>query len=274
MSCHDYEADIVDLARGVETDGPRGAAARAHMESCPCCAARFEQERQLTAGLRALAERACDVEPDDEGERRVLEMFAARQETLPDAGRAGIGQGSFAWLAAAAALALTVGAAWGVVRWRSAGLQVPVATVAGGVAQPVVDSASRGDAPTGPRTPAARSATPPTTSAAASEASAVRATAASGSASPAAPRGAAPQREVTDSVDQFVALPATENLPGLESGLIVRVELPVSSLPAYGLPIVPDVRQAPVEADVLVGQDGQPRAIRLVSMQTVSRRRQ
>jgi hypothetical protein len=274
MSCHDYEADIVDLARGMGPDGPRGAAAKAHMKSCPGCAARFEQEEQLTAGLRALAGRACDVEPNHEGERRLLEMFAACQETRPDAGRTGIGQSGLAWLAAAASLALVIGAAWGVVRWRSAGMQAPVATVAGGVARPVVVGASRRGAPTVPRTPAVGPATLPTASAAARVAPAVRHTAGSRGAAPAAPQGAAPWRQVTDSVDQFVALPATENLPGFESGLIVRVELPVSSLPAYGLPIVPDVRQTPVEADVLVGQDGQPRAIRLVSMQTVSRRRQ
>lgn len=69
-------------------------------------------------------------------------------------------------------------------------------------------------------------------------------------------------------------LPAADRLPRFESGLIVRVELPVSSLPAYGLPIAPDAGRRPVTADVLVGQDGQPRAIRLVNLQTVSRRRQ
>jgi len=69
-----------------------------------------------------------------------------------------------------------------------------------------------------------------------------------------------------------MALPAADRLPEFESGMIVRVELPVASLPAYGLEIVPDVARTPVKADVLVGQDGQPRAIRLVSMETRPRR--
>ena len=55
--------------------------------------------------------------------------------------------------------------------------------------------------------------------------------------------------------------------------MIVRVELDITSLPAYGFPIMPDSTRKPVTADVLVGQDGQPRAIRLVSMQTEPRRR-
>jgi hypothetical protein len=63
----------------------------------------------------------------------------------------------------------------------------------------------------------------------------------------------------------FVALPGAANLPQFESGTIVRVELAVASLPAYGVDISPAANDQPVEADVLVGQDGQPRAIRLVT---------
>jgi hypothetical protein len=63
----------------------------------------------------------------------------------------------------------------------------------------------------------------------------------------------------------FVALPGTAELPQFESGTIVRIELPVASLPAYGVDISPAANDQPVEADVLVGQDGQPRAIRLVT---------
>jgi hypothetical protein len=42
------------------------------------------------------------------------------------------------------------------------------------------------------------------------------------------------------------------------------MELPVTSLPLYGVEILPDTRHTPVQADLLVGQDGQARAIRLV----------
>jgi hypothetical protein len=52
------------------------------------------------------------------------------------------------------------------------------------------------------------------------------------------------------------------------------VELPVAALPAYGLSIVPDPTRPSVEADVIVGQDGQARAIRLVPLQEESRSRQ
>jgi hypothetical protein len=62
----------------------------------------------------------------------------------------------------------------------------------------------------------------------------------------------------------FVAIPAAAGLPAFESGEIVRVEVPLASLPTYGIDILPDVRTDVVEADLLVGQDGQARAIRLV----------
>jgi hypothetical protein len=66
-------------------------------------------------------------------------------------------------------------------------------------------------------------------------------------------------------IEDFVALPGAIGLPSFESGRIVRVDLPVSSLPAYGVELVPDAAHTEVQADVLVGQDGQARAIRLVA---------
>jgi hypothetical protein len=87
-----------------------------------------------------------------------------------------------------------------------------------------------------------------------------------------AARPAAPATE--DDALQFVALPTAIGLPALESGRIVRVELQTAMLPAYGLDVMPDQPGSIVEADVLVGQDGQPRAIRFVSLDSGSRRRQ
>jgi hypothetical protein len=65
----------------------------------------------------------------------------------------------------------------------------------------------------------------------------------------------------------FVPLPLAAALPDFESGEIVRLGIPVRSLPAYGLEIPPDAPSGPVaiQADLLIGQDGLPRAIRLVT---------
>jgi hypothetical protein len=62
----------------------------------------------------------------------------------------------------------------------------------------------------------------------------------------------------------FVEIPGASVLPPLESGSIIRLALPVGALPQYGLAIPGDVISGQVEADLLVAQDGVPRAIRLV----------
>jgi anti-sigma factor RsiW len=60
----------------------------------------------------------------------------------------------------------------------------------------------------------------------------------------------------------FVVLPGAAALPRIESGQVIRVEIPESELTAVGLWAPAQV--GPVQADVLVAQDGLPRAIRLV----------
>ena len=57
----------------------------------------------------------------------------------------------------------------------------------------------------------------------------------------------------------------------MESGAIVRVELPLSALPSYGIQIVPDMATDSVDADLLVAQDGLARGIRLVNDSHTSR---
>jgi hypothetical protein len=60
----------------------------------------------------------------------------------------------------------------------------------------------------------------------------------------------------------FVVLPGADALPRLESGRVIRIEIPESELTAVGL--WPPAHAGAVQADVLVGQDGLARAIRLV----------
>jgi hypothetical protein len=63
----------------------------------------------------------------------------------------------------------------------------------------------------------------------------------------------------------FLQIPGTAYLPPMESGAIVRVELPVTALPSYGIQIVPEMDTDSVDADLLIAQDGLARGIRLVS---------
>ena len=62
-----------------------------------------------------------------------------------------------------------------------------------------------------------------------------------------------------------MTLPGAAGLPDFESGQIIRMEIPLTSLPTYGIEFCPNRKETPVAADLLVGQDGQARAIRLVT---------
>jgi hypothetical protein len=61
----------------------------------------------------------------------------------------------------------------------------------------------------------------------------------------------------------FVPWPGAEAWPRFESGSLVRVDLPVSALVALGLPL-PSSTDSTVQADIVVGQDGFARAVRVV----------
>jgi hypothetical protein len=77
-------------------------------------------------------------------------------------------------------------------------------------------------------------------------------------------RASSHNSEETEVVTQFFPLREGEDLTALESMRILRVELPGSALGEVGLPVAPDSANAPIKADVVLGDDGLARAIRFV----------
>jgi hypothetical protein len=61
----------------------------------------------------------------------------------------------------------------------------------------------------------------------------------------------------------FYPLPEAEALPAVENAMVVRVELPVSSLRLMGFPVDEERADAAVQAELLLGQDGLARGVRL-----------
>ena len=61
---------------------------------------------------------------------------------------------------------------------------------------------------------------------------------------------------------EFVIWPGAAELPRFESGHLMRMSVPVAALPSLGL-VAPASQVGVVQADVLIGQDGLPRAVRL-----------
>lgn len=254
MSCQRFEADLVDLARGALDHTGAEASLRRHFEACAACAAQFERERRLTEGLRTLSA-ATDVPANDLAERRLMMAFASARSAAPAATEHSMAVRWTVW-AAAACVFFFVGA-WAAVEWRTR------------TASPQGAAASAQAALPGPAEqprPVEQVESPvPAPDPLVADARRTR-----------APRvvRAATQNELPQEADRlagFIPLPAAGGLPGFDSGMIVRIALPTASLPAYGLAITPESTQT-VNADLLVGQDGQARAIRLVSLVGGSRR--
>ena len=68
-----------------------------------------------------------------------------------------------------------------------------------------------------------------------------------------------------ESPGEFVMVPGAAGLPAMESGSLVRMDVPVALLPSLGLTPPQANRTTSVRADLIVAQDGLPRAARLVN---------
>jgi hypothetical protein len=78
-------------------------------------------------------------------------------------------------------------------------------------------------------------------------------------------------KPVAEPEQPFIAIPYTLPLEPYERADVMRMDLPVAALIAAGLPMNMADPAAMARADVLVGQDGRARAIRLVSVSASSR---
>ena len=66
------------------------------------------------------------------------------------------------------------------------------------------------------------------------------------------------------SMDDFVALPASEGLPPASAISLVRMQIQQNALQQYGLEVPADTGPRTLLAEFAVGEDGLPRAIRII----------
>lgn len=245
MSCDTLQDALVDVARGRDAGAGTVGAVEAHVEHCAACRARFAREVSLSDGLRALADAKASVGASPDVEAKLLAAFAAH-DPRPAIREQRTVVRQLLPVAAAAGLVAAAGVAWWALSGSHSAQVQPAPTVA---VKPVDQRV-----PPSPQTLQAMQ-SQVTTAQLQAEGKPSRRQQTTSRNDPAAgvirPEG-------------FVALPTALGLPAFESGEIVRVEVPVTSLPMYGIDIAPDASGPAVEADFLVGQDGQARAIRLV----------
>jgi hypothetical protein len=70
--------------------------------------------------------------------------------------------------------------------------------------------------------------------------------------------------------EPFVAIPYTVPLDPRERAVVLRMDMPVTALVAVGLAVAAPDPRASAQTDVIVGEDGRIRAIRLLSISTSS----
>jgi hypothetical protein len=256
MKCQVHRETIVDLARRVGVPGPVADAAQAHISECAQCRALLARERELSAGLDAVNASMENVAPPAALDARVMAAFDALTDArsgLVGADAGGLREGAFRTNEASLAAARHGSARAKAGRALAVAASIVLVT---GVAisrldvtfeHPVPPPAPVAVLPEGPVTPSltsiaieflsndlSRSAAPPTTANA-------------------------------ERVIVFQPVPGASTLPAFESARILRTEMPVEALPAYGVEIVPDAARRRIVLDLLVGQDGFARGVRVVT---------
>ena len=241
LRCPEWRGGLTELSRNRRnTDMPRLAgvngsgAALAHMNFCPECRRFFEAQLALSDAEMALADEVASIPPPAELERLVIAQYAARARVR----RGGFARPAMAAVGIAAALVC----AW-LVLPRPALLKLPkpAPEVRLIVAAPaILPAAPKPEIPNATvrrvrRRPAAVSP---------------------------APAAAAP----ANTEEPFLEIPYTIPLDPRERAAVVRMEMPVAALTAVGLTVPTADSSASAQADVIVGEDGRMRAIRVLSI--------
>jgi hypothetical protein len=257
MKCDGFEAVINDLAKSVIMDAALRDEALSHSASCPRCAMRLADERELTAGLKELAV-ASATEAPARVEAWLLAAFREQHAALPVsiASR----RGNRRWLYVAAGIAAVVAIVWLVSLTIS---RTSVST------QPQKPEQANAPVPDQTQQPNPKPIESPI---AVDQKLAVKKPAAIGAGSGRVRKPGGGKHEMdppgepnveAEIVTDFFPL-INRGTGQLDSGQVVRVELPRSELMSFGLPMNMDRADERIKADVVVGNDGLARAIRFV----------
>jgi len=272
MNCQNFEIIVNELARRQMMQADVREQALTHTSECEACALRLADERALTQQLCAVTIQMSEMEAPARIETELLAAFRKNQFTSQSSRRRPTAVSDWRyWVTAAAAVMLIV---IGIAAMRSR--PSPVAAenpyvptigpkVAGNLAKPSdtvdepkpISSPEQGNrlASHKPRRHANASISQ---SNSAESGSRREASLADRDATVAANYGG------NEIATDFLPVGYTSPMNLQDGGQVMRVELPRSTLASFGLPVNMDRVNERVKADVLVGPDGQARAIRFV----------
>jgi len=230
MNCSQFQDVVHDVARNTPLDSRARREALAHADSCGPCDQLLAEAQSLTGGLRSLAASKATLEAPHNVEQNLLREF--RQVHAP---------------------ARPAGVRW--LRWSAAGMASLAAAAILSVIV-VKHSGFFGGSAGGGSMSASNTA---------------GATVAGGTQVPANVSTATVEAMTVDPADldpnfaqNYVPLPIALDAAPAEDEAIVRANVSASTLASYGLHINEPSCSDTVVADFVVGEDGIPRAVRLV----------
>ena len=242
MNCRDFELIALLLARGDEfADRAEGLA---HAATCAVCARRLAEAQALWLGVRAIQAELAAAAAPARVETVLLAAFRAQTERKDARANRLFSWRVFGW---------RVDWRWGAA-WATAALLL--ALLVAGVAwlKPKPDAPQEAVLPTPSN----------------SRPSAVAEQRAATASPQRLARTVKPRRNVhkqtftTATPPPFYPLVEAGEMVTLESGRIVRIEVPAATLVTLGVPLTDATLKQPVQADLLLGQDGLARAIRFL----------
>lgn len=245
MECMQFQEDLSDAACGTLIEASARQAVLAHVAVCPACAARLASENALTASLGELGRAEAGVAAPARVKSALLAAYregngpqmTQMERIFADPTRL---RPPFLLIAASVLL-----------------LAVPVGYALWPSQQHVVESPTRPvqTVQTVDPQPPAPVVVPPTVT----STPAVR--------TPRKRTALTQTRTVanaTETVTDYIPLTYLDDATAMESGQVVRIDVPRSSLAAFGLPVSQDRLDERVKADIIIGDDGLARAIRFV----------
>ena len=245
MNCRKFALSVIDLARDQMTDHRLRTAVLQHAESCADCAARLAEERALLTSMRLVVADMAAQQAPAPMEATLLAAFHEQAEHRRVASQPVVAARWWSWqfatVAAAVLLLVAMLVTWGNISRQEPKQEVKNLPVQADIPEPQLTL--KGNGLTAGIPPPSRPATRRVTTRRPARAALVT------------PR---------DEVLPFYSLVGDGLVAPLESGRIVRVEVPAATLISYGVPVTGEAMSEQVEADLLVGQDGLARAIRFL----------
>jgi hypothetical protein len=253
MKCQEFEPIIISMARGQLVEPAAREMALAHLDRCARCAIAFEEQQALTAGILVAAESLANQGASASVEEAL--RFAFRKQVVRFTASGINPQPPENWRRPRRA----IGAAAAVI--------LLLAFLAGSdwLKSPPADQ--KQETANLPATPSPSAPGKKKEAQARAEGRRDQKIVSNSAGSRLLSKLQNVRRNVENANEiatRFYPLVEENEMAPLESGVIVRVEAPASTLISFGLPITAENINRPVQADLLLGQDGLARAIRFL----------